>query len=433
MKQKNIETEFLPAALELEETPASPAGRLMIWTIVLLFTSGIAWASMGQLDIVTVATGKIIASGHSKQIQAMDIGTVKAIHVQEGQAVRKGDVLIELDDRSARADEQRLSNEKQLLQKEIERLDSLLDMVNGSIDSADETGHLDQLGHAQWQEYSDSRQSLISIREKLEVEQKSLQTQVEKYRKLLPIVSKKADNFKKLSNRKLLAEQQYLEAEQQRIEVVHELKTLYARSEENMAGVKEAEDRLQQYISEFKRSLLQRQDETQHRIQVIQQELVKADRRIKLQTLLAPVDGVVQQLVMHTVGGVVSPAQVLMIVVPQQANLEVEAFVENRDIGFVEAGQQVEVKIEAFPFTRYGVIRGEITHLSRDAIADEHKGLIYKAQIALHDNQVMVNGRAVALSPGMNVTAETKTGKRRMIEYFLSPLLRAKNESLRER
>ncbi len=433
MKQKNIETEFLPAALELEETPASPAGRLMIWTIVLLFTSGIAWASMGQLDIVTVATGKIIASGHSKQIQAMDIGTVKAIHVQEGQAVRKGDVLIELDDRSARADEQRLSNEKQLLQKEIERLDSLLDMVNGSIDSADETGHLDQLGHAQWQEYSDSRQSLISIREKLEVEQKSLQTQVEKYRKLLPIVSKKADNFKKLSNRKLLAEQQYLEAEQQRIEVVHELKTLYARSEENMAGVKEAEDRLQQYISEFKRSLLQKQDETQHGIQVIQQELVKADRRIKLQTLLAPVDGVVQQLVMHTVGGVVSPAQVLMIVVPQQANLEVEAFVENRDIGFVEAGQQVEVKIEAFPFTRYGVIRGEITHLSRDAIADEHKGLIYKAQIALHDNQVMVNGRAVALSPGMNVTAETKTGKRRMIEYFLSPLLRAKNESLRER
>ncbi|BBA32640.1 HlyD family secretion protein [Methylocaldum marinum] len=150
-------------------------------------------------------------------------------------------------------------------------------------------------------------------------------------------------------------------------------------------------------------------------------------------TLAAPVDGVVQQLAVHTVGGVVTPAQPLLVIVPRDNPLEVEAFIQNKDIGFVNAGQEAEVKIETFPFTKYGTIPAKVMQVSNDAIQDEKRGLIYAARVALSHATMVVEEKAVNLTPGMAVTVEIKTGKRRLIEYFLSPLLQYEDESLRER
>jgi hemolysin D len=111
----------------------------------------------------------------------------------------------------------------------------------------------------------------------------------------------------------------------------------------------------------------------------------------------------------------------------------VEAMLENKDVGFVHVGQAVTVKVETFTFTRYGTIEGEIINVSNDAIEDQKLGLIYSSRIRLKSDHVQVNGRRVALSPGMRVTAEIKTDQRRVIDYFLSPLTRSLNESLRER
>lgn len=164
-------------------------------------------------------------------------------------------------------------------------------------------------------------------------------------------------------------------------------------------------------------------------------EFVDGCRVMTAEDVVCPVspDGTVQQLAVRTVGGVVTPAQALMVIVPRDDALEVEAFLENKDIGFVNAGQQAEVKVETFPFTKYGTIPASLTHVSTDAINDEKRGLVYSARARLQRATMQVEDKTVNLSAGMAVTVEIKTGKRRVIEYFLSPLLQYGNESLRER
>jgi hemolysin D len=141
----------------------------------------------------------------------------------------------------------------------------------------------------------------------------------------------------------------------------------------------------------------------------------------------------VQELTVNTVGGVVTDAQQLMLIVPDEVQLEVEVFLENKDIGFVEEGMPAEIKVHTFPFTKYGLIGGEVTMISDDATVDEQRGLIYGMQLAMAKNTIGVNGKSVKLMPGMAVTAEVQTGKRRVIEFFMAPLLRHKQESIRER
>jgi len=149
--------------------------------------------------------------------------------------------------------------------------------------------------------------------------------------------------------------------------------------------------------------------------------------------LTAPIAGYIQQLSVHTIGGVVTAAQTLMVIVPIDNAIEAEVWLENKDVGFVNPGQEATVKIETFPYSRYGTIKGSVQTVSSDAVSDEKKGLIFHSQIALAKNSIQIENKTVNLSPGMAVTVEIKTGKRRLIEYFLSPLIQYTSESLKER
>lgn len=186
-------------------------------------------------------------------------------------------------------------------------------------------------------------------------------------------------------------------------------------------------------MAETRRTALDSYNEAEQKVSELTQELVKAEVRSDQMRLVSPVDGTVQQLVVHTIGGVVTPAQPLMLVVPVDQVVEVEAFIENKDIGFVNAGDEAEVKLETFQYTKYGTIKATVTHVSHDAIVDEKRGLIYSMRVKLERGAMQVESKLVNLSPGMAATVEVKTGKRRVIEFFLSPLLRYQDESLRER
>ena len=209
-----------------------------------------------------------------------------------------------------------------------------------------------------------------------------------------------------------------------------------------------------QTAAEYRRTRFEELTKAEQKAAGFAQDVIKAERRTKLQVLTAPVDGVVQQLAVHTVGGVVTPAQALLAVVPLDSHLEIEAMVSNRDIGFVHADQEAEIKIDTFSFTRYGLLHGKVLNVSQDAIArdkpqdksndkapgaenstSEPKGqeLNYAARVSLDRTQMQVDDKLVNLSPGMAVTVEIKTGTRRIISYLLSPLLRYKQEVLRER
>jgi len=148
--------------------------------------------------------------------------------------------------------------------------------------------------------------------------------------------------------------------------------------------------------------------------------------------LTAPVAGTVQQLTVHTVGGVVTTAQAILEIVPDDT-LEVEARLENKDIGFVEVGQTAVVKIDAFPYTRFGYVTGTVEDVSNDAVSDKRNGLYFAVRIKLPSRQFRVEHKLVNLTPGMEVKAEIHTGRRSVAEYFLSPLINTVSSSLRER
>jgi hemolysin D len=219
----------------------------------------------------------------------------------------------------------------------------------------------------------------------------------------------------------------------ERIEMERDLATQQARLAESEAALHESESTRNAYIAETRRTLSDREAQAELKYQQASQDQTKAVQREKLTVLIAPVAGVVQQLAVHTVGGVVTEAQNLMVIVPEDAQVTAEVTLENKDVGFVSVGQEAEIKLETFLFTRYGTVPAVVTRVSADAVNDEKRGALFPVTLALKTNAIDVDGKKVRLQPGMNLTAEIKTGRRRVIEYLLSPVQRAGKESLRER
>ena len=242
----------------------------------------------------------------------------------------------------------------------------------------------------------------------------------------------RAEDYGRLLEGKYVGRHDYLLREQERIAAEQDLAMQRNRVQEIASALSAAQEELHVLMADFRQQTLDRLREAEQQVAQGTPELAKAGQRDRLMTLRAPVDGTVQQLEVHTVGGVVTPAQELLAVVPQEA-LEVEATVLNKDIGFVRPGQPVTVKIESFPYTRYGYLTGTVISVSHDAAQDEHLGLVFPARIRLDGATLDVDGVMVDMSAGMMLSAEIKTGKRRVIDYLLSPLRRHTSEGMRER
>ncbi|THF65230.1 HlyD family type I secretion periplasmic adaptor subunit [Pseudothauera rhizosphaerae] len=438
------EAQFLPPALALQDTPVHPAPRLIQWTIMAFAVLALLWAWFGHIDVVATATGRIVPSGKSKLIQPSEVAVVKAIHVYDGQRVRAGDLLVELDASMTGADVDRLGN----------------DLIAAEIDSARARALLDAIAHGR---EPDSLATLIPHvnGERLQAAQRWLQGQylelqsllsqsdaaieqrqaeiqaarawVAKLQESLPIARQLADDYKNLTNKNFIAKHAWLEKERARLDQERELAVQQARVVELTAARSAAERQRHGILAQNRRAMLDLLHEADQRAASLAQELKKAEQRDRLTRLTAPVDGTVQQLAIHTAGGVVTEAQPLMVVVPSDQPVEVEALLENKDIGFVYPGQEVEIKVETFTFTKYGVVPGTVLSISSDAIEHERLGLVYSTRIQLAQDRIRVGSQDIALSPGMAVRAEVKTDRRRVIDYFLSPLKQYVDESLAER
>lgn len=435
------EAQFLPAALALQDTPVHPAPRLAMRLILLFAAIALAWAIIGQMEIVAVAPGKIIPNARTKVIQPLETAKVAAIHVREGQWVREGGLLVELDAAQPEADSTRLSGDRStarlaaararaLLQGLEEGMARLADLPGVPRDKMEEERRLLE---GQYREYRAKLDRLESEIARRQAELESTRELLKKLEQTAPMARSRAADFKTLQDQGFVSRHGYLEKEQAAIELERDLAAQRSKLEEIRAALAESVHQRVALNAETRRQLMDQMREATTQSASLGQELAKAENRRDTMALHAPVAGQVQQLAVHTVGGVVTPAQTLMVIVPQDNTLEVEAALQNKDIGFVKPGQRAEVKIETFPFTRYGTIPGQVLHVSGDAIQDEKLGLIYTARIKLERTSLDVDGRRVNLSPGMAVTVEAKTGHRRVIEYFLGPLMQVSQESLRER
>jgi hemolysin D len=469
-RRRRDEREFLPAVLELEETPPSPAGRVLLWAIVTLFGLAVLWACLGEIDVVASAPGRIVPSGRVKVVQPAESGVIRAIHVAEGQGVEAGEVLVELDPTATEADAARISKELAAARLTLARLTLLTEALNPeprregappTAPAAPAAGASSPRFHTPDPALPDAPGGPASLAALPPVQRRILGGQVAEFRariasldqalaeraaahqaaretltKLewtLPLVTRRVDALKALADRQMGATAEYLTLEQERVEQAQDLKVQEARVREIEAAIARGREERAMVEAEYLRARYEERAEAGRRVEALVEELAKARQRARLQTLTAPVAGVVQQLAVYTPGGVVTPAQALMTLVPREDRLEVEARLPNRDVGFVAEGQPAEVKVETFPFTRYGTIEAEITDVADDAVADEKTGLVYPVRARLARAVMEVDGRLVALAPGMAVTLEVRTGTRRVIEFALSPLLRGLRESARER
>jgi len=456
------ELAFLPAALEIVETPPSPIGRAIGVTIIALFGLALAWASLGEVDIIAAAPGKIIPSGRTKVIQPFETGVVRAIHVRDGQSVKAGQVLIELDPTMNEAERNHLRSDLTSAQLDVARLRAAL---SGGDDPVSEfrppaaappslVAMQRQFLVSQMSEFAAKLAALDRQRAQKEAERATIAATIAKLDATIPILQERVNIRKGLADKELVSKIIYLETLHQLVDQQQDHKVQESRYREAEAAVAAIIETRAQAEAEFRRTLSSDLVEAERKAAGLGEDLVKAEQRTKLQVLTAPVDGVAQQLAIHTVGGVVTPAQALLVVVPAESHLEIEAMVSNRDIGFVHPGQEAEVKIDTFNFTRYGLLRGKVVSVSQDAIVrdkpqdragdkvpgaetstSEPKGqeLVYAARISLDRSQMQIDNNLVNLSPGMAVTVEIKTGSRTVISYLLSPILRYKHESLHER
>jgi hemolysin D len=440
VRRKGAEMDFLPAALEVLEKPPSPIGRAVSITMMLFAALAIAWMYFSEMDIVVTAQGQVVPSGHVKLIQAADAGVVRAIKVRNGQFVKKGEELVELDSTSTTADRARLKREQLEARVEVARLKAQIASdpalfqpppdIESSIADTQKSLLVSRL-----QEQEEKLAGLNHDIARRSADRDAIRSMVVKLEKTLPLMKQRLEKNQSLARKHFLSELNVMDNELEVINQENELQIQRHRLAESEASLAVAIRSRNQMQAEFRAETLAALAEASRRNAAVTQELVKVEQKKSLQRLRAPINGVVQQLAVNTIGGVVTAAQTLMVIVPAEGDLEIDAKVLNKDIGFVRVGQRAAVKFETYQFTRHGFIEGTMQWVGNDAMNDPQLGLVFPVRILLSDTMVpnKVNGQRGAVAPGMSVTADIAIGSRRVLEYFLAPILRYKEESLRER
>lgn len=465
-KRLQDEAAFLPAALSLQETPPHPAPRRAIWAIVALFSIAVAWACIGEVDIVAVAHGRIVVSDRTKVIQPLETSVVKAIHVRDGDKVQAGQLLIELDATAPQADTNRLRQEHAAALSESLRSRALIDALQSQQTGEPRLPERSGLGpeaqalataqlQAEWSDIRAKQARMDAEIRRRQAEIATVQQEIAKLQATLPLAQQRERDFLTLSRDGFIAGHAGQDKTRERIELEKDLATQLARLQETRAALAESARTEAAFTAETLKALRERQAQAELRRTQTSEEGTKAEQRGALTRLTTPVAGTVQQLAVHTPGGVVTTAQALMVVVPEHAHVTAEVELENKDIGFVAVGQHAEIKVEAFPYTDYGTVPATVIRIAadgvpRDALAAEQSarsaggehpdkarthavGAYFPATLQLEHSSLTVEGKAVRLSPGLTVTAEVKTGTRRLINFLLEPLKRRSVDSLRER
>lgn len=408
------EAAFLPAALAIQQKPLSKTARWTGRTLMALVACAVLWACIGTIDIVVTATGKVVPSSRTRTITSVDVAVVRSLHVQEGQQVKAGDTLLELDASATDAERDKAVGDAGTSALQVARSRAMIAAVESH--RAPRLTPVADATSAQWQA---AESGLESQWRDFTAKLGRFDGAIAQYGHELPLVTQRASDYKQLLHDHDVSEHAWIEKEQARIDLQGQLDDARNQRAALVAQTrKEAHDALDEGA---KANASSRQDAR------------RAGEHSKFMTLVTPVDGTVQQLTVHTVGAAVPATQPLMMVVPRDTQVEVEAFLENKDIGFVIEGQAAEVKVDAYEYTKYGTIPAHVTHVSRDAIQDDKKGLIYSVKIALDQPVISVDGRPVLVTAGMSSTVEIKTGSRRIIEYILSPLAQHIHEALHER
>jgi hemolysin D len=460
--------EFLAPALEILETPPSPVHVAFLWIICAFAVTALGWAYLGRVDLVAAAQGKFQPTGRVKVIEPLETGRVEDVRVVNGSLVKAGDVLVELDRSAAEADVQGARAELSSARAEIlRRRAALLAAPSHEFDPppqidwpADVAPGLrereDRVLAADLGQLAATIASFGAERAQKTAERDKLRETIVTQKNLVATLQERVDMRTKLVEAKAGAKAAVIDA----TETLQYQITQQAKQEEELASLtaglevisRDAEKAVQAFVSDDAEKL----DDAERRVEDIEQRLAKAQVELDRLTLTAPIAGRVQSSIITNVGQVVASGQEIMRIVPEDSGLEIEAYVRNRDIGFVSVGQEAVVKVESFPYTRYGAIHARVVRIARDAIPESDAGaiegdparasnavgfagaertqnLVFPVVLQPDAATIAVDGVDQPLTSGMAVTVELKTGARRMLEYLFAPLVEVASKAMRER
>ena len=466
--QNRENNEFLPAHIEILETPASPLSGVLLWSLATLLTSAIAWSCFARIDIFAVAPGRVQPSGRSKVVQPFETSKVKAILVENGARVATGTPLVALDDTDTRADLDAKRQNLEAIDAQIARYRATITAIETESEQAkpdfptsipssireQETSAM----IADLAQYFSTRDNLVSKRDGNVATQGRFISSIAARRRLLAVLNERANMKQSLVNTGSGARSAVIDATQQ----VEQTNTDLAYDEGQLSEAKAAEVTSNRSVQQNKRESIAKQQQalvdSLEKRPSAEQDLAKAMLRQTMRTLSSPIDGTVQQLAVTTVGQVVTSGQPILVVVPTEGPINIEAQIDNKDIGFILPGQEAVIKVDAFPFTRYGTLDGTVTQVSRDAIdareanasgdanetakgqsvnpttgETQTQNLVYPVNVELKRDRVMADGKDVRLTPGMTVSVEIRTGQRRVIDYLIAPILETSSSAGHER
>ena len=441
--------DFAPPLLRLQETLPNPLGRAVLAALLILLAALMVWIVFGRLDIVAVAEGKLVPQSYLKIVQPAESGIVRQILVREGEAVRAGQILMRMDALIADTDAKSLTAEFQRKRMTLRRIDAEL----GGKAFKMEAGDPPRLARETEAQYHANRNALEAALEeersrlaKARHDLSSAEQIKAKLIEVLPHYREQGKAFEKLAREGFAGGIMASDKQRERIEKEQELKTQEFLIEAARAGILQSEKKLAQIDSDYRRQLYVERNENQGAADRLVLEIAKQTHKQNLLELRAPQDGLVKDLATHTVGTVVQPGTVLVTLIPQEESLRAEVWVSNDDIGFVRNGQTVKVKLAAFPFQKYGMIDGQVEHVSADATDGNAAGgvsandkpaksqpLLYKTLVALKAMHLEMDGERFVLGAGMQANAEILLGTRSVFEYLLSPVRKAWHEAGRER
>jgi len=430
---------FSPDVMTMERPVPWAVARMISLGICAMSLCALVFAWQAPMDIVVSSQGRVIPSGRSKVVQPLESGVVRTIAVRDGQVVKAGDLLVELDPTNAQADQSRVQRDFWDTSADVARLQAEL---GGAVRVAWPDGVPTDLAQQQElllaskrAEHAQRLAALDADVARREADRDAIAANIEQLEQSLPLLRQKHAMREELAITGHIPRTGVIESRLELMAMEKDLAVQRNRLREAAAGREAALQQRAQARAEFRMRASAELSDALRKREAARQDLVKATLRGDLQTLRSPIDGVVQQLVVTTVGGVVTPAQPLMTIVPAGSGMEVEAQVLNKDIGHVRPGQRVVNKVETFDFTRYGYIEGRVSWVGTDAVNDPKLGPVYPVRIELAEMHTpnAVNGRQGNLGAGMNVVADIRTGQRRMLEYFLAPMLRYQQEAIRER
>jgi len=413
--------EFEPILSEIENKPINPLGRAIFWTLLALIFVTVLILYLGKVDVVVSAQSRVIPDGNIKIIQPLEIGVVDSILVKEGDLVKKGDILVKINPSSV--DPALESTRRNLLEikEEIDRLKG-----NSSYSGSSQLQR--SIGEAQYSTIQNQVRIKYTELAKTNEQIQAVQSQIKNNAYLLAQAKDKELRLEEVLD--IISHEEYNKT-------LSEISQYTASGKELNHKIAELNKQKTQLNHEVALINSNQRRENLETANIREKEIAQLEAQVKeiefksmQQKIASPVDGHISTILISTVGGVVTPAQQLMSVIPIDTPLLVKATVLSKDIGFVKEGMDVSLKVDTFNFQKYGLLEGVVKTVSKDSIKDEQLGLIYEVFITPKTTTLMVEGRQEPLRPGMSVTSEIKTAKRRIIEFFIYPLTRYLKESV---